>query len=47
MKMFLGIVGVSGVLVLGGANPAFCGTVTVSGTDFVGTFHCEGRLPKF
>ncbi|MFH1859864.1 MAG: hypothetical protein ABH870_02440 [bacterium] len=37
MKKFLGFVGVLGVLVLGWANFALCGTVTVTGTDTVFT----------
>ncbi|MBU1598952.1 hypothetical protein KKG61_02410 [bacterium] len=37
MKRFLSFVGVFGVMVLGGVNFAFCGTVTVTGTDTVFT----------
>ena len=36
MKKFLCFIGILGVLVLGGANSAFCG-VTVTGTDTVFT----------
>lgn len=37
MKKIMNLVGILGVLVLGGANLAFCGTVTVSGTTTVFT----------
>ncbi|MFH1838499.1 MAG: T9SS type A sorting domain-containing protein, partial [Candidatus Kuenenbacteria bacterium] len=35
MKKFLGFVGILGLLGFGGANFAFCGTVTETGTDTV------------